>query len=624
MYCCFRVPILVLFFCCLFIGSAASQDQASWVPGQYIVKYSAKGIDELKKNPRLAKYPSEEIEQALTEVLDADTVEVLPLIEANTILADDKTELNVNTAVDLIDADLIEYVSPDFIRKVSAVPNDQRYSELWGMSQSNNVDINGPEAADKASFADTSDVIVGVIDTGIDFNHPDLKNNMWTNPQELSGVSGIDDDGNGVIDDIYGYNAINNSGNPFDDNKHGTHCAGTIGAKGNNGIGVAGVVWNVKIMALKFLSSSGSGSDSGAIKAISYAVSMRNRGGRLKVLSNSWGGSGYNPGLLDAINSANSAGILFVAAAGNDNKNTDVNANYPSCYDAPNVLAVAAVNTDGSRASFSNYGANTVDLAAPGVGILSTVPGGGYASLSGTSMATPHISGVAVLAFSQSSQLSAVDVKNILMQSIKPISSLNGLMLKAGIPDASIIASNQLNFAPELQGISKQYISPVTRAIAVPLVAFDREKSPLVFNAIVEPVNLPNAAVSNLDKQYQFNSYIPSQQDYYWKLIIGAGNRQFYILYDGSLYEKISSSYSFIASIGVDYFNNPSLLIDAYKPEEENKVDLKVVAGEPPYIDITAKREFSGSVTITATASDGDKIDTEQFSVEMQSKGVCQ
>jgi len=602
--------------------NALSEVSTSWVPGQYIIKYNNKSIEELREDPNLASFSPEVIENALTEILAANTVENLPLIEATTIVAQNKNELDIDSAVDLINADLVEYISPDFIRNISAVPNDPRYSELWGMSQNNDIDINGPQAADKASFSETSDIIVGVVDTGIDYNHPDLKDNMWKNPQELNGIAGVDDDRNGYIDDVYGYNAITNSGNPFDDNKHGTHCAGTIGARGNNGIGVAGVVWNVKLMALKFLDAKGSGSDSGAIKAINYAVTMRNRGGNLKVLSNSWGGGGYNAALEEAIRKASDAGILFVAAAGNENTNTDISANYPSCYDVPNVLAVAAIDKNGNRASFSNYGARTVDLAAPGVGILSTVPGNLYESLNGTSMATPHISGIAVLLFGQSTQITPVDVKNSLMQSVKPLTPLNGFMIKAGIPDAAKIASDVTNRAPEIQPIANQYIDPLIRKILVPVVAFDRDKQVLSIKA--EEEKSPESQATQMDREYGFVLYQATSVDYYWKLIIGKDNRRFYIRYDGLFLEQIGSGYVNLGNIGVEFYGNPYLLIDAYNPDRDSVLDVRVIAGSPSIIEILVKKDFTKVVNVIVVASDGDKTDTTQFSVEMRTKGACQ
>ena len=332
----------------------------------------------------------------------------------------------------------VERVEPNYEITTFVVPNDPRFQELWGMHNIgqtggiNDADIDAPEAWDIKTGSES--VLVAVIDTGVDYNHEDLIGNIWTNPGEIAG-NGIDDDGNGFIDDIHGYDFANNDGDPRDDNGHGTHCAGTISGVGNNGIGITGVSWNARIMAVKFLNSSGSGSVSNAVKAVMYASSMG-----VKVMSNSWGGGGYSQALLDAINDANNAGALFVAAAGNNGRNTDVTPTYPQGYDVPNVLSVAATDNRDNKASFSNYGALSVDLGAPGVSILSSVPTGtcrlcdstGYRLLNGTSMATPHVSGAAALLLSVDPSLPPDELKSILMASVDPIAALNGITVSGG------------------------------------------------------------------------------------------------------------------------------------------------------------------------------------------------
>src|SRR5262249_21728522 len=204
----------------------------------------------------------------------------------------------------------------------------------------------------------------------------------------------------------HGFNAINNTCNPLDDNNHGTHTSGTIGATGNNGSGVVGVNWNTRIMGLKFLSASGSGNTADAIECIDFAIQAKQAfasagGANVRILSNSWGGGGFSQALLDAINRANSNNMLFVAAAGNNNSNNDTTAFFPANYDAPNVVSVAATDNRDAKSSFSNFGATTVDLGAPGTNILSTVRNGGFSVFSGTSMATPHVSGAAALVLSR-------------------------------------------------------------------------------------------------------------------------------------------------------------------------------------------------------------------------------
>ena len=253
---------------------------------------------------------------------------------------------------------------------------------------------------------------------------------MWVNEAEQNGKAGVDDDNNGVVDDIYGYNAITGTGNAKDDQGHGSHCAGTIGARANNGIGVAGVNWNVRMMAVKFLDAGGSGSLADAIKAIDYATKMG-----AHVMSNSWGGGGFSQTLMDAIKRSNEAGAIFIAAAGNEYNNNDNSPTYPSTYQVENVMSVAAIDNRGAKADFSNYGKKTVHLGAPGVNVMSTT-GGSYKSFSGTSMATPHVAGVAALLWANEPNLTAAQVKERLIATVRPLASMKGKTRTGGMVDA--------------------------------------------------------------------------------------------------------------------------------------------------------------------------------------------
>jgi subtilisin family serine protease len=335
----------------------------------------------------------------------------------------------------------VEYAEPNFHYQADDIsPNDPFFQELWGLKNIGQA-INGKPAgvvgADinvaKAWELTTGDenIVVGIVDTGIDYTHSDLAANMWVNPNEIPD-NNIDDDGNGVVDDVHGYNAINDSGDPMDDNDHGTHCAGTIGAVGSNGEGIVGVNWNVKLMGLKFLSGSGGGTLNDALEALNYALDMKERGVNLRVLSNSWGGGDYSRALHDAIKALNQAGILFVAAAGNASTDTDRYPHYPSSYDVENVISVAAIDNQDQLARFSNYGATTVDVAAPGVDIYSTVTGNDYLYFSGTSMATPHVSGVAALVLAQHADLSAKQLAQILIDTAQPVPTLKDKVLAGG------------------------------------------------------------------------------------------------------------------------------------------------------------------------------------------------
>lgn len=319
----------------------------------------------------------------------------------------------------------IEYAEPDYVLHIIATPNDSSFSSLWGMHSTQNADadIDATTAWDKAT---DSSVIVAVIDTGVDYNHPDLKDNIWKNTGEIPN-NNTDDDGNGFVDDVFGWDSINNDGDPFDDHSHGTHCAGTIGARGDNGIGVAGVCWKARIMSLKFLSAYGSGYTSDAVVCIDYALEMG-----AKVISASWGGTGSSQALKDAIERANSQGLLFIAAAGNSRWNNDERPFYPASYDCENIISVAATDEDANLASFSCYGKVSVDLAAPGVNILSTVPNSSYRYYSGTSMATPHVAGSITLMMSYYPQTSHSIIKERLLSSVDPFDELKEKVASGG------------------------------------------------------------------------------------------------------------------------------------------------------------------------------------------------
>jgi subtilisin family serine protease len=382
-------------------------------------------------------------------------------------------------------ADVV-YAEPNYVVHAIAIPNDPQFGQLWGLRNTGQtiLGVPGTPGADiSATLA--WDVSTGsranvatVVDTGIDYTHPDLAGNVWSAPTAFTVTIG----GRSITCPAgsHGFNAINSTCNPLDDNDHGTHVSGTIGAVGNNGIGVAGVNWVASIMGSKFLDASGSGTTANAINAIEFAVQAKAAFGgaagsaNVRVLSNSWGGGGFSQALLDEINRANASDMLFVAAAGNASSNNDVTPNYPSNYNAPNVVAVAATDNTDALAYFSNYGATTVHLGAPGVDVLSTIRGANYAYFSGTSMATPHVSGAALLILSKCA-LTTANLKTNILNNVDPIASLSGITVTGGrlnvnkairacsspaTPDFSLSASPASQTV--LQGAGTSYTATVT------------------------------------------------------------------------------------------------------------------------------------------------------------------
>lgn len=344
------------------------------------------------------------------------------------------------------------YAEPDYVVREVSTPNDTHFGLQWGLHNtgqsiggdlgSPDADIDGPEAWN-VSTGDPN-FVVAIIDTGTQYTHPDLAANIWTNPGEVAG-NGIDDDGNGYVDDVRGWDFWDHDNNPDDPSGHGTHTAGTVGAVGDNGIGVAGVNWRCKLMPLRFLGPSG-GYTSDAVLAVQYAAQKG-----VQVSNNSWGGGGFSQSLYDAIDAAKSVGHLFCAAAGNNGTNIDSSPFYPASYTLDNLISVAATDNDDARASFSNYGVSSVDLGAPGVSIASTYPGNGYVYLSGTSMATPHVAGVAALVYAQNPGWSYGQVRNRLLSTVRPAASMAGVTASGGILDAAAaLGSGPVNLPPEV------------------------------------------------------------------------------------------------------------------------------------------------------------------------------
>ena len=320
-------------------------------------------------------------------------------------------------------------------------PNDPLFDQQWALN--NPGGDGGKERADLDAIEawkttkGSEDVVVAVLDSGVDYTHEDLVNNMWVRP---ANVPEYKDDELGIVNDINGFNADDKQGDPMDDNGHGTHCAGIIGAEGDNGIGVSGINQHVKIMPLKFLGRMGNGSTAAAIEAINYVVDRKQHGVNVRIISASWGSNSNSKALEDAIRAAGDAGILFVAAAGNDGSNNDRWPHYPSNYNLPNLISVAALDRNDTLASFSNFGIKSVQVAAPGKAILSTWLGDGYREASGTSMATPYVSGVAALVIATEPSISMAELRKRILSTVDKLPALDGKVASGG----RICAANAL------------------------------------------------------------------------------------------------------------------------------------------------------------------------------------
>lgn len=415
-----------------------------YVPNQLLVKFKA-GTGEKSRTQTLSFINGKVEEHLLTNAMQSS--------------GDNEGIYVVNTTQDVFSAmarmkgeSNIEYAEPNWIYTHATVSNDTYFTNgsLWGMYGPSTSPSNqyGSQAASAWANGHTgsSTVYVGIIDEGAMYFHEDLNGNFG-NPKEIAG-DGIDNDGNGKVDDTYGWDFDGNNNTTYDGtgDDHGTHVSGTIDGIGGNGKGVAGINWNVKIINAKFLGANG-GTTANAIAAVDYITDLKTRDGlNIVATNNSWGGGGFSQALQDAIERANQQGILFIAAAGNGNQggkaiNIDSKPSYPASYPNANIISVAAISNTGGIASWSNYGATSVDLGAPGVGIYSTLPRSGntstYGSYSGTSMATPHVTGAAALYASThnlapATPAGAAAIKKAILDATVPTASLSGKCVTGG------------------------------------------------------------------------------------------------------------------------------------------------------------------------------------------------
>lgn len=409
-------------------ATLSAQDRSLHVPNQVLVQFRY-GVAESSKESVQSRVEAQVEDVVVPQDRRSD-------LKGDLELWNLPPGLEIARAVrDLQQDPAIEFAEPNWIYQHQATSNDPYYTSgsLWGMYGDGTSPANpfGSQAGEAwVNRTDCSSVYVGIIDEGMMYVHNDLAGNVWTNPHDPG--DGIDNDGNGYVDDVHGWDFAGNDNTVYDGtgDDHGTHVSGTVGAKGGNGNGVAGVCWKIQLISAKFLGRNG-GTTANAIKAVDYLTDLKTRHGlNLVATNNSWGGGGYSQGLFDAIQRANTQNILFIAAAGNSGVNIDVSPSYPASYTNSNLLTVAAIDSQGNLASWSNYGANSVDLGAPGVGIWSTIPKknyqSAYGSYSGTSMATPHVTGAAALYAATHPGSSTADIKNALLSGGVPTGSLIG------------------------------------------------------------------------------------------------------------------------------------------------------------------------------------------------------
>jgi subtilisin family serine protease len=407
------------------VSETAASDH--YMPNEILVKFKS-GVSEDAKSKAFEKINATVSKRILTQAMQRfNDREGIYLVH---------TPLAALEAVSKVQGVEIEYAEPNYVYTHDAVSNDPYFTNnsLWGMNGTYGCNAN---TAWGNGHTGSSTVFVGVIDEGAMYDHEDLSANFWTNP--FDPVDGVDNDHNGYIDDVHGWDFYENNNSTYDGSgdDHGTHVSGTIGAVGGNGKGVAGVNWSVTIISAKFLGPSG-GTTADAIEAVDYITDLKTRHSlNIVATNNSWGGGGFSQALKNAIDRANAANILFVAAAGNGNQagraiNTDSKPQYPASYTSVNIIAVAAIDKTGAKATWSNYGAASVDLGAPGVSVYSTLPNNAYGSYSGTSMATPHVTGAAALYASTHANSTAAQIKNAILSSTTPTPSLAGKCVTGG------------------------------------------------------------------------------------------------------------------------------------------------------------------------------------------------
>jgi len=408
---------------------AAPYETRDFSPPEILVKFKTGVSEERIKDIAIGLH--DRVEDEIEAVPGLDAIDDLDDQSAETVAAQYRGLPEVEYAEAVFDIGLDDYAAG--AAGTPILPSDPRFTEQWALA--NDGSRGGTKGADiSATLAwavttGSENVVVAVLDSGVDYTHSDLAGNIWVRP---ASVRPYQDRDLGTIQDEHGYNALENAADPMDDNGHGTHCAGIIGAEGGNDIGITGVNWKVRLMPLKFMNAGGYGTTKDAIEAINYVIDRKKAGVNVRVISASWGSTQKSRALEDVIRKAYEADILFVAASGNATTNNDRTPHYPSSYNVPNVISVAALDRNDSLASFSNYGVKSVAIAAPGVDILSTWLGDEYEEKSGTSMATPVVAGVAALIAANNPKITVDDLKKRVLASVDPLDSLKGKTTTGG------------------------------------------------------------------------------------------------------------------------------------------------------------------------------------------------
>lgn len=410
--------------------TTTSESQKLIKHAEVLVRFRSNVTDDTIRN--IAQRLNDQVEDRIESIPGLDVIEDEDGQDAASVVA----QYRALPEVEYAEANIEIKLDHEVAGRPHVHANDEMFWRQWGLF--NNGRDGGKFGSDISAMTawaltrGSDQVVVAVLDSGVDYSHPDLAKNIWSRPPIILPYEDSDLTARSAVDDVHGFNVLEETGDPMDDNGHGTHCAGIIGAQGNNGIGIAGVNWNVKIMPLKFTDSDGTGTTKGAIEAINYVINRKRAGVNVRIISASWGSTEKSRALEDVIRKAYEDGILFVAAAGNSSSDNDQTPHYPSSYNVGNVVAVAALNRNDELASFSNYGARSVHVAAPGVEILSTWLNHGFEEKKGTSMATPFVAGVAALVLAQNPKMSVGDLRTLLLKSIDPVPSLKGRVSSGG------------------------------------------------------------------------------------------------------------------------------------------------------------------------------------------------